>query len=195
MSNPGFLVEGDLEQKFIQNICPKSPVRKINCNGDDVSIEAIARRVGTLGRLLQKRWRPLIVVFDREQRYASGTEIETQFREALDREDLKVPIIVGIPDRDTETWILADPERFALSAGIQISAISQAYEGKKGKTEIKKLLHGRRGYVETIDGVSWLKQARPVTMKRNSPSFAHFAAALDDLRCWWLQEEHLVSND
>ena len=194
MTRVAFLVEGDLEQRFFQNVCPTSPVRKINCNGEDVSIEAIAKRIGTLGRLLQKRYSPVVVVFDRERRTKSCEDIEAEFRKALTHEDINVPIIVGIPDRDTENWILADPESFARCVEIERSRIPLALEGTKGKTEIKKLLPPKKTYVETIDGVTWLKKARPTVMRENSPSFARFADALKDIQCWWLQEGHLVAR-
>src|ERR1044072_2910006 len=104
MTRPAYLVEGDLEQKFIQNTCPGCKVQKINCNGDDVSLEAIAKRVGSLGRFAHTRHSPLIVIFDRERRDETSEQIEAKFREILTHEQIQVPIIVGIPDRDTESW-------------------------------------------------------------------------------------------
>jgi hypothetical protein len=82
-SDPAYIVEGDLEQKFIQNVCPGCSVRRLNCNGRDVSLEAIARRVGTLGRLLHKRHSPIIVVFDREGRPEPSEQIEETLRQTI----------------------------------------------------------------------------------------------------------------
>ena len=42
MPEPAFLVDGHMEQLIIQQLCPKKPVRRIGCNGDDVSMAAIA---------------------------------------------------------------------------------------------------------------------------------------------------------
>jgi hypothetical protein len=97
------------------------------------------------------------VVFDREKRSECCEDIEGEIRRALGREDITVSIIVGIPDRDIENWILADPEGFASCAGIEKSKIPIPCEGMKGKTEIKKLLTANKTYVETIDGSRGLK--------------------------------------
>jgi hypothetical protein len=188
MNKPAYLVEGHLEQKFIQNICPGCPVRKINCNGDDTNIEAIAKRVGTLGRLLHKRYSPLVIVFDREGREKSSEELEKAFKEILAQEKIDVPVIVGIPDRDIEAWILADYEMFTQSAGLGTITPFSTFEGRKGKSVIKQALCYGKSYVETIDGVAWLKAARAAVMKEHSPSFKRLLTALFELDCWWLRE-------
>ena len=191
MTKPAFLVEGDLEQKFIQNVCPGCPVRKINCNGDDVSLEAIGKRVGTLGRLLHKRCSPLVVVFDRERRTDTAQMIEVNLSEILEHEAIQVPIVVGVADRHIENWILADYETFARSAGISKSVPVRSFEGKKGKSAVKRALGANRSYVETIDGVTWLTAARPTVVAQNSPSFKRLAEALVSLQCRWLNQGQL----
>lgn len=187
-------MEGDLEQKFIQNVCPGAPVRKINCNGDDTRLEAIAKRVGTLARLVPKRCSLLVVVFDREGRIESSADMEMRFRELLKNEGLDTPVIVGIPDRNIESWILGDLLQFALSAELKSAPPDISFEGKCGKLSIKKLLENGTRYVETIDGVRWLKSARPDVIQLHSPSFKRFAVALKALECWWLKELHLKLN-
>jgi len=196
MNNPAFLVEGDLEQKFVQNVCPKSPVRRINCNGKTVEISEIAKRVGTLGRLLHKRYSPLVVVFDREKRPESCEDIERIFRTSLEQEDIDVPVLVGIPDRDIENWILADFEIFVNVTKIEKPTAKIHFEGKKGKSEIRKLLPPNKTYVETIDGVSWLRRCRPTKMIC-SASFDRFAKVMKEIPCWWLSENkfELKSED
>jgi hypothetical protein len=191
MTNPAYLVEGDLEQKFIQKLCPGCPVRKINCNGDDVSLEAIGKRVGTLGRLLHKRHSPLIVVFDREGRTETAQAIEVNLSEVLKEEAIQVPVVIGVADRHVENWILADYETFAGSARISRGLPLRSFEGKKGKSAIKKALGSNRSYVETIDGVAWLIAARPAVVAQNSPSFKRLAEALVSLECRWLNQGHL----
>jgi hypothetical protein len=191
MNRPGYLVEGDLEQKFIQQICPGHPVQKINCNGNQTSIEAIAKRVGTLGRLLHKRCSPLVVVFDREGREESAEDIGRQFEHSLAQEKIDVPVIIGIPDRNIESWILADYPTFLVSAGLPQSSPVLSFEGRNGKSSIKNALGTGKSYVETIHGVAWLKAARPSTMQTNSPSFRRLFAALAALDCWWLKQLQL----
>ena len=188
MINPAYLVEGDLEQKFIQNVCPGYPVRKINCNGDDVSLEAIGKRVGTLGRLLHKRHSPLVVVFDRERRAEPAQSIEVRLGEILKQEDIQVPVLIGVADRHIENWILADYEMFAQSARLSKKLLVESFEGKKGKSALKKALGRNRSYVETIDGVAWLRSARPAVIAQNSPSFRRLAEALVGLQCPWLNQ-------
>ena len=192
MIKPAFLVEGDLEQKFIQSVCPGSPVQKINCNGDRVEISAIAKRVGTLGRLLQKRFRPLIVVFDREKRNLSCDEIELELRECLKSEDLNVETLIGIPDREIENWILADFETFIHCSGCDEELNFEAFEGTSGKSKIKSMLPSGKAYVETVEGVAWLKQCRAKKLAERSPSFAKLATILQPLQCWWLDDIKLL---
>ena len=192
MSKPAFLVEGDLEQMFVQNVCPKVPVQKIGLNGESVSLAAIAKRVGTLGRLLQKKgYRPLVIVFDRERRSVTCQEIEEDLRTHLVAEDITTELIIGIPDRDIENWILADHEMFATCTGANSSDCEGPFEGAKGKAKIRELLPKGGSYVETIEGVAWLKKCRPRQMAARSASFSRFAEALRGLGCWWLQPASL----
>jgi hypothetical protein len=51
MSNPAYLIDGHLEKKVIQQICPGAIVRILQCNGRDVSLQAIANRVASHCRL------------------------------------------------------------------------------------------------------------------------------------------------
>ncbi len=191
MNSPAYLVEGDLEQKFIQTICPGCPVSKINCNGDEVGLVAIGKRVGTLGRLYHKRHSPLVVVFDREGRALEANAIELALMELLKQEAIDVPIIIGVADRHIENWILADYETFAEAARISNPPGAQSFEGHKGKSVIKKALGKNRPYIETIDGVAWLSAARPGVVCQNSPSFKRLTDALADLPCRWLSQGQL----
>jgi hypothetical protein len=191
MSRPAYLVEGVLEQRFVQNVCPNAPVRLINCNGHSVSIEAIAKRLGTLGRLLHKRHSPLIVVIDREAREEAAADFKKALAEAMLRENIEVPILIGVPDRNVECWILADFERFVESAGLDAPAEPAEFDGCNGKSAIKKLLSEGSPYVETIHGVAWLKAARPEIMADNSPSFLSFLKEIGHIRCWWISQAEL----
>ena len=47
MNKAAFFVDGNLEKKFIQRACPNTVVRILNCNGKDVEMSAIAKRVAT----------------------------------------------------------------------------------------------------------------------------------------------------
>lgn len=183
MTRPAFLVEGDLEQKFIQSACPGVPVRKINCNGDGVAITAITKRVGSLARLVHKRCSHIVVFFDREGRDESVEQIHEQFMNAIHVEGIDAKIILGIADRCIETWIVADEEVFRDKACIDYAI--DCVEGKKGDAFIRKCL-GERKYDKTIEGVAWLKACRPVEIAKRSPSFKRFLSELGEVDCWWL---------
>lgn len=190
MTKPAYLVEGDLEQKFIQSTCIGCVVRKINLNGENVSIQAIAKRVGTLGRLLHKRSSPIIVVFDRENRKESVEEIEDLFNKCISSENIDVPIILGIPDRNLENWILSDYDMISEQfPDFKVTGDLSGYEGKNGKAIIKKLF-GSEKYIETIHGVQLLKSTRSSIIYKNSQSFSRFYSALN-VRCQWLQQSSL----
>jgi hypothetical protein len=191
MSSPAYIVEGDLEQAFLKNVCPGAPIRKIGCNGDDVALRTLAKFIGTQGRLLQKRYRPLIIVFDREGRCKPCDQIETEIREYLLDESISVEIIIGIPDREIENWILADAISFCSCTRTDRNALESNYEGKGGKAAIKSLLSHGSVYVETSDGPSWLKKCRPTRMAAASESFRRFYDHIKEMQCWWLKE----SND
>lgn len=192
ISRPAFLVEGHFEQAFIQNACPGAPVRRIGCNGDDVSIAALAKRVGTHARLLQRKYDPLVVIFDRERREESAQQLERALLEALQLEGISATILIGIPDRDIEVWLLADPEVFRECAQLPSEVGCKPCEGYKGKAAIKQLLGSGRTYIESIDGPQWLKKARATEIRKNSPSFARLFKTLSKLDCWWLKQSSLV---
>ncbi len=189
ITQPAYLVEGQHEQMFIQDVCPGSPVQRINCNGNRTSLQAIAKRVGTLGRLLHKRYSPLVVIFDREGRRESPEEIERAFAGLMAQEEIDCSIILGVPDRNVESWIIADFEMFARCIDLKSTSIPIRSEGKNGKAIIKKLLGKRKRYVETIEGVAMLKAARASIIRSQSPSFNRLFTALSPLDCWWLNRD------
>ena len=180
-----------MEQAFIQNVCPGAPVRKLNCNGIDVSIEAIAKRVGTLGRLLHRHLDLLVVIFDRERRTQTSEELEQLLAQALQAEELTCGVIIGVPDRDIEVWMVADCHVFKECAAIHANVEVSPCEGRKGKSRIKYLRNGR-SYIETVDGPTWLKKARPAEIAKNSESFRRLYDALQRIDCWWLQATPLI---
>jgi hypothetical protein len=182
-----FIVEGELEKLFIQNVCPGSTVRLLQCNGDNVPMSIVAKKVGSLCRLLQKRHAKIVVLFDREARDEPCDALRADcLRRLRDHEDVSADVIIGIPDRDIETWLLADLEM--LRAAIDGLAPSCApCEGEKGKPRLKHSLPAGMRYVETDHGPRWLKKARPHRISENSQSFRVLAEQLASLHCWWLK--------
>jgi len=61
------------------------------------------------------------------------------------------------------------------------------FEGTKGKTKLKGLLPREQPYVETIQGVRWLKKCRATKIPAASPSFAKMMQSLAGIPCWWLE--------
>lgn len=183
MNKAAFLVEGHLEQKFVRQTCPKSIVRRINCNGKNASMSAIARRIATQCRLLGGRNYPIIVIFDREDRTVSVDELRDELLKEIANNEVTDSIVIGIPDRTIENWILADRE------------IIMRHSKRRGKIPLNaEGLHGKRimgkqieNYHETTLGVDLLTKCRASELNRNSNSFSHFFKQLDSINCWWLK--------
>jgi hypothetical protein len=191
---PAILVEGRMEKLLVEALCPGSCVRIINCNGDEVSLEAIAKRVGTLARLEQKRFSPIIVLLDREGRAAESSKIKRELLALLRQENVAVPVIVGVPDRMIENWILADIETVARFIQIKTKPSTQPFEGTAGEARLKELLPETFTYVKTIHGVEWFKNCDSEIISQNSASFREFVSALADLKCKWLAQKKLPLN-
>lgn len=185
MSNPAFLVDGQLEQRFIQNVCPKAPVRILNCNGDKVSSSAIVKRIATHYRLLIKRYTPIIIVIDRESRSNTANEFKNEIIKLLADENILDNYFLGVADRMIENWILADKLNISQYTKIDISSIPDA-EGEHGKGFIKKFIID---YHETTIGVELLKKSNPMRML-GSESFKEFYTSIkNSVNCWWLNRE------
>jgi len=57
MPKPAFLVDGDLEQRVVQRLCPGTTVQIVHRNGKDVALSAMAGRIATLIRNMGNRVR------------------------------------------------------------------------------------------------------------------------------------------
>ncbi|MGN6115978.1 MAG: DUF4276 family protein [Nitrobacter sp.] len=181
-----FIVDGQTEKKIIQHICPDAPIRMTNLNGKDVSVVAIAKRVSSLIKLLKDRYYPVLVLVDREGRPQTSQELEQALcTELVDQHGIKAEeVIISCPDRMIENWMLADPKFFKSSYGIDIS---ETYEGKNGKREIKNLLSNTSVvYHELTVGVDTFIRIDPSQLCLNSPSFLRLATKAENL-CKWLR--------
>lgn len=183
---PAFFVDGQMEQKFIQNICPKAKVQLINCNGDDVKLEAIADRLASLIRLMRQRFSPVIVIIDREKRQQSAEQVQIELKSLLEQRGVDVEVMIGVADRMMENWILADEE---LKVELSGETRGRDFEGIDGKQEIKKWI---RPYHETVQGVALLRRCRPSRMQ-SSDSFRKFFEQLRKDKslkeCWWINQD------
>src|SRR5690348_2601584 len=118
MPEPAFLVDGVMEQRIIARLCPDRPVRRIECNGHDVALEAIVDRVDLHIRDLNNRYHPIIILIDRETRRSSCEEILSEMRTLLDAKGHANQCVIGVVDRCIENWILADWENVSQKMGF-----------------------------------------------------------------------------
>lgn len=185
MPNPAFLVEGHMEQRFLSNVCPGQPVRRIGCNGDQVSMQGLAKHLETHIRLLPNNY-PLVIIFDRERRVETCAQLELDLRADLKNRGVdNDSLIIGIADRTTENWILAD--RATLAQQYPKCAFPKGDDGDFGKSVLSKALKPVDIYNETTTGVSLLKSLNPQNARQHSVSLDDL---LDQIKfdCWWLDQ-------
>jgi len=148
--NPAFIVEGDMEQKILGRICRGHPIRKIGCNGDNVSIERMCDFIAAQIRTLNNKNYPIIIIFDREKRAEDcesicKTAIQTLHKLGLADHDIRI----FVADREFEDWYLMD--RSSICTHFQFEDKLGPLNGKGG---IEKLLEsGDICYHETTIGV------------------------------------------
>lgn len=149
MPNPAFIVEGDMEQYILDEICRGQPIRKVGCNGDSVTIDRVCDFIETQIRLLGNRNYPIFIIFDREKRAETAVEIRDTVianlhARGLEDHDLRV----FIPDREFEDWYLLDRE--SICRQYSLSATNIPLSGKGG---LARLLRPSIDYHETTVGV------------------------------------------
>lgn len=185
MSSPAFIVDGHQEQKIVHHVCPSAPVRRLNCNGDNVAISAAAKRAASLIRLFGNRHWPIVIIFDREGREETWQQVREEFLKCLLCEGVRDQCILGVPDRMIENWLLADwnnsVQRLSLAGGRP-----QEIEGTHGKSLVRSRLPKGRFYNECTEGFDWFLSASPIVMYKGSSSFRGLADALLMLQCHWL---------
>lgn len=184
MSNPVFIVEGHMEQAFIQRICRSKKVNRLGVNGDHVSANAIAERIATQCRLLKGRYWPLIVIIDKENRQLTANEFLTQIQDALYSLSCKDQVILGIADQETENWIIAniDVLNNFYKKNINLNGSSDGFSGSN-------FIKSKFGpYKKLPTGIELLRRCNLDGLK-NSPSFLSFfekLEKLDNFECRWL---------
>jgi hypothetical protein len=182
MNNPAYLIDGHMEKKVIQQVCPGSVVRILQCNGKNASLQAIADRVATHCRLFHGKYYPLIVIIDREDRRQSVKDIVRDLLSLIKNNGINDKLIVAVADRSIENWILGDIGSIKKSyPEIDLPSISSS-DGFNGKALLKKFI---QHYHETTIGVELLAKCRPSIMRR-SPSFDFFFKQTKQLKCQWL---------
>lgn len=182
MTEPAFFVDGHMESRIIKKIGCNYPVRRIDTNGRDVSVEAIAKKIELLYRTLNNKNYPIIIIVDRECREINCKVFRENIEKSMEDRGLDLTQFkICVCDRMIENWILADPE---MLANKYERFKRKNYEGELGKAVIKKLFRPENPYNESTDGVNMFVEARASEMRKNSASFSVLYQYLDD-ECWW----------
>jgi hypothetical protein len=183
MPEPAFIVEGHIEQMIVQRLCPGKPVQRLQVNGDDVEISAIVDRIETIYRILNNRYYPICVIFDRERRQDTCDTILTHVASELEKRGLDLSQFrIGVCDRTIENWILADEALLRHIYGYDGTVV---FEGTQGKSALKRICEGVERYRETTVGVRLFLSADVQAIYDVSPSFRYFVHAVD-FECGWM---------
>jgi hypothetical protein len=185
MVQPAFIVEGHLEQRLVQAICPGKKVVLLGANGDHVEMETICDRIETHVRLFSNRYHPIFVIFDRERRMQSTEVLVTSMRDILSGRGLDTTqFIIFISDRDIEALLLAhvDSEGEFIPTGCPTCT---DLDGSFGEGEIKRRLARKRiMYHKTTIGVQYFMKIRPTVVATKSENFRRFRSAIAPICTW-----------
>lgn len=179
MSNPAFIVDGFTERNILQSLCPGQPIRRTDLNGKSVSLEAMAKKIASLIRLLNNRHYPIVILVDKENRNISFQDMCNKLHELIVNEGINnLELKIGVADRMIENWILAD----WMKIHTELPKLENT-DGLNGASKLKELLGS---YGKTTDGVEMFLNADPRTVYSNSPSFRHFVGIIKDIDCQYL---------
>ncbi len=189
MPKPAFIVEGHMEQLVVQKLCPDTPVQRLEANGDQTEISAIVDRIEAIYRILNNRFYPICVVFDREGRDETCDQIKVAVEVELVARNLDVgQFRIGVCDRMIENWLLADFDllnrRYSYTANVE-------FEGTNGKASLSRICDKVERYRETTVGVKLALEMNVGVVYQNSPSFRALVDQVD-FECRWLRS--LQSN-
>lgn len=181
-----FIVDGQTEKKIVQCICPNSVVRMTQLNGCDVAVSALVKRFVSFIKLFKDRYYPIIIVCDREGRDITAEELEKRILDGLIQSEIPINnIIVSVPDRMIENWIIADKEYMVETIGV---ADYNVEDGENGKSIIKLMYDGLGlSYHELAVGASLFPKLKASRISVRSPSFGRLAKAGANY-CYWLRQ-------
>jgi hypothetical protein len=180
MPDPAVLVDGIMEQRILQHICQGKPVQRLNCNGKDVSLHAIVDRIEFHIRLLNNRYRPIVILIDRERRRSTSREIATKMNSLLNERGFAGQFVLGVVDRCIENWILADWESVVVrfdEYAIRRSERKTPFESTQGKSELKRLLPRDLLYNEPTWGKDMFLRVVRREFTKTVPAFVGLSTA------------------
>ena len=184
MPRPAFIVDGQMERRILEALCPNTPIKLIGCNGESVSMEVVAKFVDTQIRMLNNRNYPIVVLLDREGREESTGDLIARLKNELNAFGHEGQFAIGMPDRMIENWILADKKNFQQHCDRRHDYVS---EGIHGKTNLRRMLARGATYHETTIGVSIFLSGDPKKIYENSESFRNFVDAIKGMDCPYLE--------
>lgn len=176
------LVDGDLEKRWLENVCKGAAVRKIG-NGDAYPTHIIVKQTMSLVRILNNRYQHIAILLDREDRTTSASDFADEITKGLEAAGIGgQSFSVHIKDREAEDWILADPDTLSEHVGtaVDVSKLS----GKAGLARLLK--DAGMKYSEVAVGSELLKSVICSRACENSPSLSSLRDSFP-MECWWLQ--------
>lgn len=186
MTTPAFIVEGVLEQRAIQKLCPGARVVKLGANGDQVAPKVVAKHIEAKVRMFSNRHFPIFVVMDREKRSSTSAVIRAEILSCLEKSGLDAKqFIIIVNDRDIETLMLCHVSKKGLF--VEECTADGVVDGMNGEAELRKrlLVAGIR-YHKTTIGVDLLIRCVPQRMLAQSPNFRSFFEQAR-AHCGWLR--------
>lgn len=167
-----FIVEGDLEKKFLEKQCKSHfIIRKIPSNGDSVSVVRIIAMIKAIIELINNPG-DIFVIIDREGRSETSEELEQFIFDGLVGAAPGSQFSIHVADRMIENWIIAE-QRVLISENLEVEINSGKFEGCGGKAKLKAAFKKiDSSYSETVDGVRLLERCIPSIIAKNSPSFS-----------------------
>jgi hypothetical protein len=189
MVSPAFIVEGQTEQRFLQKVCPTAKVIILGCNGKKVSCSAIANRIAAYFRILNNRYYPVVVLFDRETRAESCSVLMSDLEEELKARGLdEAQFRIGIVDRKIETWMLYSVDEHGGPDPTCQHSDDDEFEGATGEGELmRRLRKVDVEYHKTTVGVDLLHSLDAAALAKKSTSFRDFRSKLS-FPCDWLRQ-------
>lgn len=183
-----FVLEGQSEIAAFRTKLQKEyginpELRKVSCNGKCVSEDNYASAAaGTIHMALSGPFRFIAVILDRERRTISSQKFAERIKDALiskavlrqgvNRQDAIPKIVVFVPDRMFENWIVADVDGIKGTGFLNSEAKQAMYDGKNGKRILAGFMNVP--YKKTVHAPLLFKAARFDVASRNSPSFSCF---------------------
>lgn len=181
MTSVAFLVDGDLEKRFLSENCKGYPIRRIG-NGDRFPARVIAKQITTHIRLLSNRIQKFVVLLDLEKRRLSASAFASDIRAEIRCAGVATDdIVIVIKDRMVEDWILADAQSVSEYVGGPVDTTNM-----EGKGDLSKLLRlSNIKYSETTIGCELLKSVVCSRATERSRSLAYLRDHFPG-DCWWL---------